>query len=285
MSAMDLEGVGALSAAGVALIGIPAALLVGRWQLRVALRAAEATSEAGIAQAESVYRAALDTVRAEASAAHVQWRRGIQREAYAAFLLAIHRLREVGERFVADNEEELPAERIATGKTAADEALAALKAAQTIIELEGPDDVAAPAAVMTDAAQLMAMHLRAQALYERAWGKLSRAAENPSTGVSDPAQGLLQALSRLRRLHTASRSGSTEPDQRLAHERQTARGACYEAQSTLWPGTLDDEEFDALLAGHSPYPPTLGQQHIDAVRQFDVAEERFVYAAKVELHG
>jgi hypothetical protein len=136
MSAMDLEGVGALSAAGVALIGIPAALLVGRWQLRVALRAAEATSEAGIAQAESVYRAALDTVRAEASAAHVQWRRGIQREAYAAFLLAIHRLREVGERFVADNEEELPAERIATGKTAADEALAALKAAQTIIELE-----------------------------------------------------------------------------------------------------------------------------------------------------
>ncbi|MGW9428750.1 hypothetical protein ACWHA1_12390 [Streptomyces decoyicus] len=282
---MDLEGVGALSAAGVALIGIPATLLVGRWQLKAALRAAEATSAAGIAQAESAYRAALDTVRAEASAAHAQWHRGIQREAYASFLLAVHRVREVSERFVADNEEDLPVERITAGKTAVDDALDTLKATQTIVELEGPDDVAAPAAGMANAAQSMARHLRMQALYERAWGKLSRATENPSTDLSEAACQLLETLTCLRRLHSACPTRSSEPNESLVYDAQAARGACYEAQRALPLSTLDDEDFDALLAGNSPYPPTLRPEYVDAVRQFDEAEVRFVYAAKIELHS
>ncbi|WP_422522277.1 hypothetical protein [Streptomyces sp. 5.8] len=152
---MDLEGIGALSAAVVASIGIPASMLIGRWQMRAALRAAEATSEAGLAQAASAYRAALDAVRAQANAAHLQWRRGIQREAYASFLLAANRVRELGERFAMDNGDGLSAETIRAGMVENGDALATLKAAQTVIELEGPDDVAAPAAGMTDAAQVM----------------------------------------------------------------------------------------------------------------------------------
>ncbi|MDX3854221.1 hypothetical protein [Streptomyces sp. AK02-01A] len=282
---MDLEGVAALSAAAVALIGVPAALVVGRWQFKAALRSAEATSEAGIAQAESVYRAALDTARAEAKTIHLHWRRSIQREAYASFLLAVQRLKEVAERFAADNEEVLSAESIAAGKTSADDALAALKAAQTIIELEGPDDVAAPAAVMTDAAQEMSRYLRAQAVYARAWGKLSRSAENPSTVLSAPAIELLQRLSHLRLVHGAEPFGPTGADACLVHERNAARGACYEAQIALPSGTLDDDELDALIAGHSRFPPALGERYFDAVRQFDEAEGRFIRAAKVELHG
>ncbi|WP_329564990.1 hypothetical protein [Streptomyces sp. NBC_01361] len=44
---MDLQGIGAVSAAAVTLFGIPAALVVGRWQLRAALRASEETARAG----------------------------------------------------------------------------------------------------------------------------------------------------------------------------------------------------------------------------------------------
>ncbi|MEV7382105.1 hypothetical protein [Streptomyces lydicus] len=282
---MDLQGIGALAAAGVALMAIPITVLVGRWQLKAALRAAEATSEAGRAQADSAYRAALDAVRAEANATHVQWHRGVQREAYASFLLAAHRLREVGERFAADNEEELlPAERITAGKIAVDDALAALKAAQTIIELEGPDDVAAPAAVMTDATQLMLIYLRTQAIYGRALSRLSRITEDPSTVVSEPAQRLMQALSQMRHLHLTIPS-DVELDQPLGQERETAAQSCSEALNALPPDTFEGEEFGALLAGYSPFPPALSQEYLDAVSRFDEAEERFVHAAKVELHS
>ncbi|MBP2343939.1 hypothetical protein JOF58_002799 [Streptomyces cinnamonensis] len=174
MTSMDFEGIAALAAAVMAGVAIPASMLVGRWQMKAALRTAEATSEAGLAQADSAYRAALDAVRAEANAAHLQWRRGIQRDAYASFLLAANRVQELGERFVRDNESDLTPETIRAGKDGLDDALVSLKAAQTVIELEGPDDVAAPAAGMTDAAQTIGYHLGKQATYERAWGRLGR---------------------------------------------------------------------------------------------------------------
>ncbi|MFJ9595952.1 hypothetical protein ACIRS3_24725 [Streptomyces virginiae] len=134
---MDSEGIAALAAAVVAGVAIPASMLVGRWQMKAALRTAEATSEAGLAQADSAYRAALDAVRAEANAAHLQWRRGIQRDAYASFLLAANRVQELGERFVRDSESGLTPETVRAGKDGLDDALVSLKAAQTVIELKG----------------------------------------------------------------------------------------------------------------------------------------------------
>ena len=38
---MDLEGIDAISTAAVAALGLPAAVVVGRWQMRGALRAEE----------------------------------------------------------------------------------------------------------------------------------------------------------------------------------------------------------------------------------------------------
>lgn len=53
---MDLQGIGAIAAAAVTAVGIPAALLVGRWQTRAAIRNAEETGRSGIAQAEATYK-------------------------------------------------------------------------------------------------------------------------------------------------------------------------------------------------------------------------------------
>ncbi|MEU0345159.1 hypothetical protein ABZ092_41095 [Streptomyces bobili] len=282
---MDLEGIGALSAAVVALIGIPASMLIGRWQTKAALRGAEATSEAGLAQAESAYRSALDAVRAEANAAHLQWRRGIQREAYASFLLAANRVKELGERFVMDNEEDLSAESIRVGKASIDDALTTLKAAQTIIELEGPEDVAAPAAGMANAAQTMGYYLGKQAIYERAWGKLGRIMDDQSSDVSATAVDLMHALADLGRLRSAASSGADEPNGQSSHDARAAERSCRSAWNALPHGALNDEEFSALLEGWWSRPPTSSSSYLDAIRQFGEAETRFVRAAKIELHG
>ncbi|MFD3992443.1 hypothetical protein [Streptomyces sp. NPDC058583] len=285
MIGMDLEGIGTLTAAGVAVVGVPATILIGRWQMRAALRSAEATSEAGLAQAEAAYRAALDSVRAQANAGHLQWRRGIQREAYAAFLLAAHRVQEVGERFAAESEQDLSAESVRAGRAALDDALAALKAAQTIIELEGPDEVAAPAAAMTDASTMMGYCLGRQATYERAWGKLGRLADDQAAdvgagvgagvgvGVGRSASGLIEALCRLR-----STGRSEEPGSEVEL-------ACRDAWGALPSGALDDDEFRALLEGWSSRPPASSRSYLDTVSRFGEAEARFVLAAKVELHS
>ncbi|MEV5673633.1 hypothetical protein AB0L28_33305 [Streptomyces sp. NPDC052503] len=86
---MDLQGIGAMAAAAVAVVGIPTTLILGRWQLRGALRGAEETARAGMAQADASYRSALDAVRAQGQNDHLQWRRGVQRDAYAAFLQSV----------------------------------------------------------------------------------------------------------------------------------------------------------------------------------------------------
>lgn len=285
MTTMDLEGIGALSAAAVALIGIPASMLIGRWQTKAALRTAEATSETGLAQAESAYRAALDAVRAEANAAHQQWRRGIQREAYASFLLAANRVTELGERFVMDNGEDLSVETIRVGKAAIDDALATLKAAQTIVELEGPDDVAGPAAGMTNAAQTMSYYLGKQAIYERAWGKLGRIMDDQSSDVSATAVDLMQALAALGRIRSTTSSGVDELNGQDSPAARAAERSCRDAWSALPHGALDDEEFRALVEGWLSRPPTSSSPYLDAVREFGEAETRFVRAAKIELHG
>lgn len=282
---MDLEGIAALSAAGVALIGVPTTVIIGRWQMKAALRTAEATSEAGLAQAESSYRAALDAVRAETYAAHMQWRRGIQREAYASFLLAAHRVVETGERFVEDNAQPLPQERIESGKVAIDDALAALKAAQTIIELEGPDEVAAPAAGMTNAADLMATYLGYQATFERAQGKLHRMLDDQPQPVRASAERLISTLSNLRLLRSTVPSDSSEWDEDETRETRAAVRSCREAGNALPANALDYDEFEALVEGHLRRPPVLSSTYLDAARQFDDEEVVFVRAAKVELHS
>ncbi|MGW3565137.1 hypothetical protein ACWDSL_14800 [Streptomyces sp. NPDC000941] len=147
---MNLEGVGAIAAAAVAAVGIPSALIVGRWQMRAALRTAEETGRAGLAQAESNYRsglaqaestysAALDAVRAEATNAQMQWRRGVQREAFVSYLLAARHVTEIAKKmnhtYVYD---EVPISETTSLRTELSDARIALRSASLIVSLEAP---------------------------------------------------------------------------------------------------------------------------------------------------
>ncbi|MFI6852834.1 hypothetical protein [Streptomyces sp. NPDC050416] len=138
---MDLQGIGALAAAAVAAVGIPAALVVGRWQMRAALRAAEQTARAGMAQAEASYKAALDAVRASADETHAQWLRDTRRQAYSSFLLACH---EALTASLALRENCGTQERYDRYEALEDEVRAASTKAHTaelVVRLEGPDSV------------------------------------------------------------------------------------------------------------------------------------------------
>lgn len=156
---MDLAGIGAVAAAAVAAVGIPAAVLVGRWQAR-----------AGIAQAEASYRAALDAVRASGGEAHAQWLRSTRREAYAALLLAAGRTLDVARLLVEDaTANKIPPDQ-RNARTAEFEAqISQLQNAGIIVSLEGPDDVARHTNSMVGA--VIGASYLAKALFERrvAW--------------------------------------------------------------------------------------------------------------------
>ncbi|MER5513042.1 hypothetical protein ABT052_48565 [Streptomyces sp. NPDC002766] len=138
---MDLEGIGAVSAAGVALLGVGGALLVGRWQMRGAVRQAEETTRAGLKQAEATYRAALDAVHAESSAAFLQWRRGMQREAAHALLLACDQVGAAGDRLKEAARVDPHSLSHAQGEIELADAMHALRSATFAVELEGPQPV------------------------------------------------------------------------------------------------------------------------------------------------
>ncbi|WP_139063578.1 hypothetical protein [Streptomyces zinciresistens] len=183
---MDLEGIGGVSAAAVAALGLPAAIMVGRWQMRGALRAAEETGRAGIAQAESTYRAALDAVRTEADAAHLQWRRGIRRDAYAGFLLAMTRCVQAAEA--------LPRRRLEASQvlSAAEEEVTqaknGLSAALWVVKLEGPAAVADSAEGVSSLTYELVQALARKAEFHRAASMLHHLSlSNPIAAELDAA--------------------------------------------------------------------------------------------------
>ncbi|WP_157854362.1 hypothetical protein [Streptomyces griseofuscus] len=122
---MDLQGVGAVAAAAVAALAVPAALVTGRWSTRGAL-----------AQAEATYKAALET----SQNTDKQWRRSVRRDSYSTFLLASTQLHIKTERMMRTRP------ITATTLTTAFEELSRLRdeleAKLTVVELEGPDAVA-----------------------------------------------------------------------------------------------------------------------------------------------
>lgn len=64
---MDLAGIGAIASATVAALGIPAAVLIGRWQTKAAVRAAQATTEAVRAQAQATSPPSTSSAKRPAS--------------------------------------------------------------------------------------------------------------------------------------------------------------------------------------------------------------------------
>ncbi|MFC9313983.1 hypothetical protein ACFTWR_06410 [Streptomyces nigra] len=261
---MNLEGIGAISAAAVAALGVPAAVLVGRWQMRGALRAAEETGRAGLAQAESTYRAALDAVRTEADAAHLQWRRGIRRDAYAGFLLAMTRCVQAAEA--------LPLRRLESSEvlSAAEDELTRAKndlsAALWVVKLEGPSAVAESAGVVSSLTYELAEARARKAEYHRAASTLYH------LSLSNPIAAELDAA--LMRLSVVvSETGyNGRPGSRQVPPQEVTAGV---ERATELHGQLSDDiripEWVALLHEALDYftdPEALNRQLSSAVEQF-----------------
>ncbi|MFB6553558.1 hypothetical protein [Streptomyces sp. NPDC056405] len=139
---MNMEGIAALVAAGAAVVGVSASVLVGRWQLRAALRGAEETARTGIAQAEASYRAALDAVRATATETHAQWLRSVRREAYPTFLLACSDVIDGSLRLSLETQqhEVLPDQRQAR-RSELQAVMSRLQDRALVVSLEGPEEL------------------------------------------------------------------------------------------------------------------------------------------------
>ncbi|MFF3654859.1 hypothetical protein [Streptomyces olivochromogenes] len=179
---MDLQGIGAVAAAGIAAVGIPAALLVGRWQLRAALRTAEETGRAGIAQADASYRAALDAVRAQALNEERQWRRGVQRDAYSTFLLSVMAYSQHGTNILETagrNALEVPAATAASKQLYDD-----MSSKFFVVKLEGPDEVSTAAEVLHQAATEVVNACRDNGHWNHAYALLGELATAHPTEVS-----------------------------------------------------------------------------------------------------
>ncbi|WP_327188048.1 hypothetical protein [Streptomyces sp. NBC_01334] len=153
---MDLQGAGAIAAAAVAAASIPISTLVGRWQMRATLKTAETT-----------YKAAVDTVKDQAAAAHFQWRRGVRRDTYSAFLLSVSRHTQQGFQVLhTGNNDPLDASTaISAMPPLYDDVMAKL----VVVKLEGPHPVADAAAAVANSAKSWQFVCRRHALYQEAY--------------------------------------------------------------------------------------------------------------------
>lgn len=274
---MDLEGVAAVAGVGVAAVSVIGVLVAARWQVHTALRGADA-----------VYAAALDGVKAQAAASHDQWRRGTQRDAYSAFLLAEAQFREASEQLLVD----VSSDRSALDSRIGDVARAktALRTAFTVVDLEGPEELAILADKIVSNSVPLANVRKSEAEANRAWRQLEEMSDAPWAGgtatvARDRARALLLALTVL--------------------EAAVATGS-YEGDPREMPGGLPDELREltnrALSAMHRvrrEFSPSdrialLGKCLAQPLRQPSYerhkgeaahALEQFVEAARAELAG
>lgn len=184
---MDAQGVGAIAAAAVAAATVPITVLVGRWQVRAAIRAGEAT-----------YRAAVDAAQQQGTAAHSQWRREVRRDAYAAFLSATHQVVQLCERL----RPHVLTDSGTASESEIDQAARRVADAVAIIALEGPEPASRTAELTSQALTVFISANIRRAEYRRATafivGRLQAEHDNNIDG--GPASQALEAISGLREI-------------------------------------------------------------------------------------
>ncbi|MFD3978246.1 hypothetical protein ACFWR6_06635 [Streptomyces griseus] len=282
---MDLQGVGALAAAGVAAASVPVVLIVGRWQLRATLNAADAARRVGNDQAQATYSAALDAVTAQATATHSQWRRGTKRDAYAALLLADHQLREITERLLS---------KITADRSGLDELMAeanrtkaAMRAAYVVVDLEGPSDLAATADSILTHAFLVTEAAQREAVMERAWHQLVQMSEgNWLTGGTaavsrDRARTFMECLVRLQ-VTIAAQSNGDDTGAGSAIEYGQRMSEVFASMGRVGD-ELTQRDRAVLLDMHLQGRPRLRADYEEWVDELKRARTEFVLAARAEL--
>ncbi|MFC9622042.1 hypothetical protein ACFTXM_19305 [Streptomyces sp. NPDC056930] len=270
----------------VAAVGIPATVLVGRWQTRAALRSAEATSQAGIAQAEAAYRAALDQAAAQTTATHEQWRRGIRRDTWAAFLLAVEDAVSSGHSALNGTDEDLPALR------------RAVKTTLVVLELEGPPPIVEAAKLLRLKCNDYLELVEGDLLASRAWHVLESAAQeeraNLSSNAATPVHDAQAALSTLVPLMRGVRdaAGRRDPvpwgldpnaEPEAVYERIEQAHTAAAAALANCPA-VSDAQARALLhdAAHGGRFEMSRQAH-DSLEFLDQARSAFLEAARAQL--
>ncbi|MGW3668692.1 hypothetical protein [Streptomyces sp. NPDC005141] len=309
---MDLEGVGAISAATVAALGIPTAILVGRWQMRGALQQALETSRAGLAQAEASYRGALDAVHAESNAAFQQWRRGVQREAYSALLLAGHEVEIAVRSSITALRKEVLSETYDQHQEDISRALAALQSAYFAVELEGPSDVAVCAADFAASVNKLADFYRWDCDFRRADAQLNRSKQaaieafTPDSARPDLTADNLPIVLASTAFSTACSAARDNPDDLLTDPSGNPaprRGSELEGAVVNFLFHLNDVPGDDPVHSHSIMLEevaltssrfrrlgTPGDTGHDRARRsiesdFDTERRRFISEARTELNG
>lgn len=185
---MDLQGIAALAAAGVAAVAVPATLLVGRWTTRAAQDAARLAAEAG----------------------HAQWIRSVRREAYSAFMVAAMELRQVAD--------DLPLSRQAISRETFDSLMTEFRTAQrkcdtalAVVRLEGPDEVANAGEVLRDSIFHYWRALLRLGSTTRARAKLEGLTRSSDADKARWARDLDEALIQGRRCYEEKRPSDSEP--------------------------------------------------------------------------
>lgn len=212
---------GAIASALVALVGVPAAVLIGRAQTRAAVRAAELGAEAGraqaqaatqvgVAQAEATYRAAVDASRDQARAEYRQWRHTLRREAWATFATAVNDATTAAGDLVKRAGPNEDHGRLNDAVTAA---MDTVKFAHSVVDLEGPAHVAEAARRVRDGVTAVLLAAAKASTVARAEGVL-RAVENGDGLDGTTADHALTARDALHDLRAAARAqaeGSSYP--------------------------------------------------------------------------
>ncbi|MFF8653217.1 hypothetical protein [Streptomyces huasconensis] len=209
---VDLSGIGAIAAAGVAALGIPAALAVGRWQMR----------------------GAVEAVRETAVSDQEQWRRSLRREASVQFLLAIAEL----DRFDADQLAGGPAEAIESAGAAIEAAHRRSTEAYYVLLIESPP--------LSDLALRLMNAARARACAEvRDAGEIRALAKMEEFSAElgpEIMQEVDSALARLYHLYLDPQPGDLLWSPEHGRRMEAARRALVKL------GRLSRAEIDALIS-------------------------------------
>lgn len=241
---MDLQGIGAVASAAVALIGIPAAVLVGRGQTKAAVRAAQLTADAGHVQAEATYSAALHAVRDQARAEHRQWRHTLRREAWAQFTSAVNDVRTAADDLAHNTGPNHEHARLDEASVTAERALAFTV---SVVDLEGPPAIAEAADRAHRMCQALLRHTRQAAPPLRA-DALLQAIETGNQSIDmDDATSARDALHELGAAVHARDTGSSYPIQEAGQRATAAAQASARSLTVLATCGVTGAQATALI--------------------------------------
>jgi hypothetical protein len=243
----------AVVSATVALCAMVATILVGRWQLRGALAQASA---------------ARDAASATNATAHAVWRRGVQRDAYVAFLVAVAEVENVQHPI-----DEAAADSAQAAVAASEEALRRARTAFYVLRLESRG-IAEPAGELLTAVTRAQHAVRRYTRYLRAWSTMRRCEVDAGSGQGEHRE----ALERLEEIAGRPDAGSVEGARRL----RAASGSATHALAQLG---VPRDQVRVLVSAHvNPSDVSGKQAAVHAARraflaaareQLDVSEDEF----------